>query len=419
MDFRKFLLIALKDVQLTVRDRAALLINIGAPLTLTMILGLAFGGLGSGRSPIQDIPVVIVNHDQGTAFGNFGMILAESFVNPPEGLKDLIEAEELSDENVAKMRVRQGQAAAAIIIPADFSQSLNPTNPTFGESKIKFEVYRDPGRTIQADIITGIVRQFANGFANANIAIFAAGQVNPALLLQAGAIAQEVAQRTSAETLIKIATESGEQAQQGNINLLSFFAPAMAVFFLNFATAFGAVSIIEERENGTLQRLIASPTTRLTILAGKLTGAYLFGVLQLSVLIIATSLVAPLMGITTPVWGNNIPAIVLMVLVAVAGSTGFGTLIASFVKNRQQSGIIIPTAMMLIGVAGGAFFFTAGDAPLMGPVGYLTVNHWATKGFTALAQTNVLPVTNFLALLAIFVVFFAIGVTIFSRRLDI
>src|SRR5687767_8472874 len=111
MDFRKFLLIALKDVQLTVRDRAALLINIGAPLTLTMILGLAFGGLGSGRSPIQDIPVVIVNHDQGTAFGNFGMILAESFVNPPEGLKDLIEAEELSDENVAKMRVRQGQAA--------------------------------------------------------------------------------------------------------------------------------------------------------------------------------------------------------------------------------------------------------------------------------------------------------------------
>jgi ABC-2 type transport system permease protein len=280
-------------------------------------------------------------------------------------------------------------------------------------------VYRDPGRTIQADIITGVVRQFANGFANASIAIFAAGQVNPAMLLQAGAIGQEVAQRTSTETLIKIVTESGQETQQANINLLSFFAPGMAVFFLNFATAFGAVSIIEERENGTLQRMIASPTTRLTILAGKLTGAYLFGVLQLSVLIIATSLVAPLMGINTPVWGTNIPAIVLMVLAAAAASTGFGTLIASFVKNRQQSGIIIPTAMMLMGVAGGAFFFTSAEAPLMGPVGYLTVNHWATKGFTALAQSNLLPATHFVALLAIFVVCFAIGVTIFSRRLDI
>jgi ABC-2 type transport system permease protein len=419
MDFRKFLLIALKDVRLAVMDRAALLINIGAPLVLTMILGMAFGGFGSGSSPFKDIPVVIVNQDQGTAFGNFGKILAESFVNPPEGLKDLIEAEEITDENVARTRVREGKAAAAIIIPAGFSQSLNPTNATFGDSKITFTVYRDPGRTIQADIITGIVRQFANGFANASIAIFAAGQVNPAMLLQAGAIGQEVAQRTSTETLIKIVTESGQETQQANINLLSFFAPGMAVFFLNFATAFGAFSIIEERENGTLQRMIGSPTTRLTILAGKLTGAYLFGVVQLSVLIIATSLIAPVMGIATPVWGTNVPAIVLMVLAAAAASTGFGTLIASFVKNRQQSGIIIPTAMMLMGVAGGAFFFTSSEAPLMGPVGYLTVNHWATKGFTALAQSNLLPATHFVALLAIFVVCFAIGVTIFSRRLDI
>jgi hypothetical protein len=75
--------------------------------------------------------------------------------------------------------------------------------------------------------------------------------------------------------------------------------------------------------------------------------------------------------------------------------------------------------MMLMGVAGGAFFFTSAEAPLMGPVGYLTVNHWATKGFTALAQSNLLPATHFVALLAIFVVCFAIGVTIFSRRLDI
>jgi ABC-2 type transport system permease protein len=419
MDLKKFLLVALKDIQLFFKDRPAMMIYLGAPLVMTVVIATAFGNINTGDSPITHIPVIVVNQDQGTGQAS-GKSVADFLVNPPvEQLKTLIAAREMTDADAARAEVRQGKAAAAVIIPADFSAATNPMNPDFGNSKIRLEVYRDAGQVTAAEIVTSIVRQYLNGIASADIAAVAAVRTSPLLALKAADIASTVAQKSFSDAPIRVTTAEGSRASQGSgIDLLGFFAPSMAVFFLNFAMAFGAVSVIEEQENGTLQRMLSSPTSRLTILAGKLGGTFMTGILQLAILIVATSLFGPLMGRTKPVWGDNIPALIVMVLVAVAGALGVGTIIAALSKDRQQASVIGTAILMLMGIAGGSFFVTSGGPPL-GVISYLTINYWATNGFATLTSTGSLLMPNVAVLLALFVVFFGIGVVLFNRRLNV
>jgi ABC-2 type transport system permease protein len=424
MDLKKFVAIALKDIRLVIGDRAALVMAIAAPLAITFIISAAFAGVNTGNSPIKAIPVVVVNRDTGAAFGpqqvNFGQTLAETLGK----VGDLLKVETLADENEARTRVIQGQARAAILIPPDFSQSLNPTNPAFGSAKVKLTLFRDAGSPIAADIVVAVVRQIVNGFGSAAIAVYAAGQAtdNPLFMgLQAGAIAQEVGARTglSGPLTIQMDNVQGATPQEQTFNLLQYFAPALAIFFLNFLMASGAISIMEERHNGTLQRLLTTPTKRTTILAGKLGGTYVSGVLQLAVLIVATSLAAPLLGSKAAAWGTNIPALIVLTLVVVCGSIGLGTIIAGAARTLQQANIYSNAILVMMGILGGTFFASAGGPP-MGVLSQLTVNYWATSAYATLARTNdllsVLP--NMVVLLAMFVVFFGTGVFLFNRRLD-
>ena len=90
---RKILTIAWKEVFLTFTNRNLLIIMILSPLAVATIIGLAFGGSGANDIPIQDIPVAIVNRDQGNDFGvNYGAIFVSLLV--PDEERGLVPADE-------------------------------------------------------------------------------------------------------------------------------------------------------------------------------------------------------------------------------------------------------------------------------------------------------------------------------------
>ncbi len=77
--------IAWKDIYTKFTDRNLIWIMLATPLALATIVGLAFGGLGGGDVPIQDIPIAILNADQGMAQGfNFGQVYLD-LLTPAEG----------------------------------------------------------------------------------------------------------------------------------------------------------------------------------------------------------------------------------------------------------------------------------------------------------------------------------------------
>ena len=63
----KIFAIGIKDLQLILRDRAALLLMLAAPFLITLGMGFVSGAFedDGGNAGISDIPVMIINRDEG------------------------------------------------------------------------------------------------------------------------------------------------------------------------------------------------------------------------------------------------------------------------------------------------------------------------------------------------------------------
>jgi len=430
MDFRKVAVIALKDLRVLFSDRNLLLIMFVAPIALTAIIASALGGFAAGGSggdsPISNIAVAVVNEDKGNAFVNYGNVITSILIpakpDPANALQKLIKATRLDSREAAMQAVKQGKYAAAVFIPANLSASLDPlkTKP----DPVDITLYRDTGSPISASVVSSVVRGIITNITSGTVAIYAMqGNMNP---LQIAALAGQVSAAVGKELsdnpplVLAQQTVSGQAANPAQgFNALQYFAPAMAIFFVLFTTSSAASSILEEQTNGTLQRLAISPTSRATILAGKLGGTYLSGLAQLSILIIAMAALGTLFGTKNGVWGTNIPAIILTTIVTTLAACGIGVFIGGLARTATQADTLSSVIVTFSGMLGGAFFPIANLGGAFALVSRLTPNYWATNAYSELARTNdlgtILP--NLAVLLVIFVVFFSIGTALFNRRL--
>ena len=89
---------------------------------------------------------------------------------------------------------------------------------------------------------------------------------------------QALAARAAAATVPLAVKDISASTKE--LNNKSFYAAGMAVFFLFFTVQFGITSLLEERAEGTLARLIAAPIPRRPILGSKLLTSFVLGVVQ-------------------------------------------------------------------------------------------------------------------------------------------
>ncbi len=130
---------------------------------------------------------------------------------------------------------------------------------------------------------------------------------------------------------------ASEQPQ--SIDLMLFLAPGIAMLFLMYTVSLGGRSLLTERRDGTLARLLSTPTANGQVLIGKVVGVYFIGAAQMFILIGAGFLLFQLR------WGDPI-GVVVLVFAVVAGATGWGMLLASVARTPGQVSSI-GMAMML------------------------------------------------------------------------
>jgi ABC-2 type transport system permease protein len=413
---KKIFLIAIKDLTLISRDRAALIFMLLAPFLLTAGMGFVTGRFSGGSSGLSDIPVILVNQDQD----QLGSALEEVFFS--EELAELMEPTSSSDVEAARRAVDEDEAAAVVVIPEGFTRSIIPAEGTrFDQSflqpaPVKIEVYINPSRPTSSGIIKAIVDEFLSRVEEERTrgmtAIF---QLASDGLITAENAEEEVPgifENMQEEEAASITIQTSEEgAGAVEFDILSYMAPGMALLFLMYTVSHGGRSILAERSQGTLPRLLISPTSSTQVLAGKVLGIFLTGVAQVGILILASSI---LFGVE---WGDPL-GVIALILAAVFGATGWGMLITALARSPAQVSNVGSAIMLIFGIIGGSFVNLEQLPSLFRTMSKITPNAWGLDGFTTLALGGTLPnlTEPIFALVIMGVVLFAIAVMLFNRN---
>ena len=413
----KTFIIGIKDLRLAFRDRAALIFMRAAPFALTLGLGLVTGRFSGNSSGISDIPVIIVNLDKK----ELGNALEDLFSS--QDLAELVEPVSGSSPEAARQSVDEDKSATAIIIPQGFTKSIIPSQADFANGNepeaIQIEVYANPSRPTSAGIIKAIVDEFISrveeGQVSAQTSILQmilSGRITPEQAEQAGIeMGQRLQNSSNVDTLaIKLnsTTADGEAVQ---FDILAYLAPGMALMFLMYTVSHGGRSILAEKAQGTLPRMLVTPTNSMQILGGKVFGIFLTGAAQMLILIGATTLLFQLK------WGDGF-GVVMLVFAAVFAATGWGMLITALARTTAQVANVGSAIMLIFGILGGSFI-SLEQMPLAVQVfSKITPNAWALDGFTTLGLGGTLadlfaPIT---ALLTMGIILFLTSVVLFGKK---
>lgn len=412
--------IAWKDTTIRFRDRNALILMVAAPLVLSAIIGSAFGGFLNSSDPVpfDAIPVLLINQDDGEMGQQFADILTS------DALGDLLVVTETADETAARDQVQRGEARAAIVIPDGFSEAVSGDSET-AVSPALVQFYADPSATLTPNIVRGVVTQIVNGFNSAAISsevtvaqlTAEAATLGPALADLGTVLQAEMQSRFNEGQPVVIALNDvpvGETEETADISPFAFFAPSMGILFLMFSMMDGTRSILEEEQEGTLSRLISTPTSHLEIILGKIGGVFLTGGLQFVVFVAASALIFQLD------WGNSLLGLAMLTLAVVLSLTSLGALIAAFARNPSQAGILGTVVTLVFAALGGTFVPAQNFPPFLQELSKITVTRWALDGFTdltiyGLGAADVVLETAVLTGLSI--LFVALALWQFQRRL--
>ena len=381
-----------------------------APFAMTVGMGLVTGTLGSTGGGLSQISLVVVNLDQST----LGNALVEMLKSPE--LSQLLAVEENTDVASARALLDDDKTAAVVIIPDGFTASVIPQNEQVPTVVAQVEVYKNPSRSISAGIVQSIVEIFLNQVETGRIG----GQVAVAQLIASGLVPPQQAAQTGMQIGTRLANELGnlqtltlntsQASASEEPSFLMYIAPGFALLFLMYTVSLGGKTLLTERQEGTLTRLMTTPILPSQVLVGKMTGTYMIGLAQMTLLISASAL---LLGLR---WGNPL-ALVILLITAVAAATGWGMLLAALSRTPGQVSSLGMAMTLLFGLVGGSFF--GGNLTgVIGYIGMLTPNYWGQMGFNTLARGGNLPdmLPVYTALLVMAAVLLVISIFIFRRK---
>jgi ABC-2 type transport system permease protein len=353
---RATLLICGKDLKARLRDRSAFLIGIVVPLGLAFIFNAIFGGItGNSRA----IALGVVSADRGAAATRF-----VSEVLGAVGKAGLIAVHREPTVTRARALAANGTLDAAIVIPAGFSARVASQHPA------AMQVIGNVGAPISAGIARSIAESYAASLNRVRLSVATVLAAGGPAARSPGRIQALAARAAAATAPVAVADVSAKSKQ---LDQKSFFAAGMAVFFLFFTVQFGVTSLLEERNDGTMARLLAAPVSRSSILAGKLLTSFMLGLISMFVLVVATSL---LFGAS---WGNLV-GVAVLVVAAILSAMGIMAFIATFAKNAEQAANWQSVVAVVLGLFGGTFFPVSLAPGILSRLTFIAPQAWFMRG---------------------------------------
>ena len=358
---RAALVIAAKDFRQRLRDRSAIIVAVIAPFGLSAIFGILLGGTEDGL----DLRYAFADLD--------GSSISSALRDGPlAGLEEagVATITEVDGRDAAEAAIEAGDVGAALIVPAGYASAVQSAETA------DLEIIGSTQAGLATDVLRAVATSFTAELDGIRIATGTAASVmgvsDPAAVGELGARA---AQTTSPLTVRAVDSELQQVVPT------TFYAASMAIFFLFFTAQFGVLSLLTERRQGTLPRLVAAPISPSAIVLGKAIGSFALGIVAMAVLVVASTM---LLGAR---WGDPF-SVAILVLAAVTAAMGITALITTLARTEEQAGGWNSIVAVTLAILGGAFFDLSQGPEILTQVSFLTPHAWFLEGLDRLAAPS-------------------------------
>lgn len=390
---REIWALAMKDLRLLVRDKGGLFFTFFFPVIYAVFFGYIFASMSSGGGSGTRIIVIDEDRTEGSQAFVEALRAESQFIVTP--MDDRAEAQEI---------VRKGDQTAFIVIPEGFGGAS-----IFQGEPMELILGVDPSKSAEAGLIQGLVTakayerlqemffdpDTARGMAQDSIASIDDSDLDPA---------QKLIFRTflnSLDTFLEQAPEAGVFGDDGDsadgggeegpafnpvaiesVELVGDEGPnPYAIAFpqgiiwgiMGCAAGFG-ISLVTERNAGTLTRLRTAPLGRGRVLLGKGLACFLTTVSVATSLLLLLTLV---FGVTP----SSVPLLVVAVLSIAVCFVGLMMLLSTLGKTEASAGGVGWAVMIVMAMLGG------GMMPLAFMRGWMvTLSHLSPVKWSILAM---------------------------------
>jgi ABC-2 type transport system permease protein len=361
------------------RDRGALAMSLALPVAVFLVFAAIFSG-ASGEQLRVRLALADEVRSEDTSR------LARALARDPA--VELV-GEEASAEAVRE-RVRSGAADVGVVL----RKGGRTLRQAAGYGSPPVIVVFDPVRAVAAQIVDGLVQKaYFGALPDAGLAGVAEVLQDGFVTLsetQEGELARELG-RLREETLE--AERAGRRPEAGLESLVereavarpararghvAYYAGAIAVLFLLFSAVHGALSLVEERETGILDRVLAGPAGVGALLGGKLAFLVVQGIAQVSVIFVTAWLVY---GVDLP---GHLGGCLAVTAAASFSAAGLALALTTACATRRQAQAFANVAILMLSALGGSMVPRFFMPPLLQRIGWLTPNTWALEAYASI-----------------------------------
>lgn len=373
-----------KETRVLVRDRQALLILFVMPVVFVLIMSLALRDAFSERAGIK-FDLLIVDHDGG----DVGRQLAQAFRDnvffhvavrrqPADGPMD---------EAAVRSTLTAGAYKFAIWIPERATRAARDrVRATLGLARapadrdqgVAVRLLADPTlrrdhRELVAIALNRALGTITSGFIKEQFAGFARQ-------LPAGAPRPTPVTLTVFDEVREPSGSAGDGDPPAPTSVQQN-APAWTLFAMFFLVIPLSVSLIKERQEGSLTRLRSTPVPGWVVLGGKVVPYFIINQIQLLLILLVSIHLLPRLGGDALAIGNSPGGIVLLSTAASLAAIGYGLAVASFARTPEQATTFGGISVLILAALGGVLVPKLVMPPALLELAAVSPLSWGLDGF--------------------------------------
>lgn len=359
----KILHISFKDLLITLKDKKSMALIVLMPIVLIFVLGLGLSSIFNTTGvTIDKFDVAVTDQDNGKYSREFKDILKSKEMRKMMNLKIMSEAS-------AKDKVKNGQLPVLIVIPKEYSKNIE------AGKKANIEIYSDPGSAIDAKTIESFVKSYTGTVSSIEAAVYASNMQLKNYKLDGRMILSKLVAQT--ENKSSKLSESSLKTKD-KLSAMQYYSAAMLAMYILFVGSLGTSSMLDERDDGTLSRLLTTTASKFEILSGKILGVFFLGIFDVAVLIAFTKLSFNVS------WGNSLPGLIVLSLAMIFAACGFSIFLSLIFKTSKSVFLTSAVIIMIMAFIGGSMYPLSQMPAAMQTVSKFMLNNWALRGYLSL-----------------------------------